>query len=169
VEKLEYVIHVDTPRSLTQAQIAEIYNLVAQGGQVNLQTLHTRLLEAELIGFIKSEGRIVATASLKRPRDTAGDNAFVKSGSPLSYADFPLELGYAIIAPEYRGLHLAGPLCQTLCDQCPSRNLFATTRKDNLVAQKILLNHRFFLSGNPFRDRNDLYDLSLFVKLGVTP
>lgn len=159
-----FEIHIGQPRALEATRLEEVLQLITEGGEVNPATVSSRLSQAVLTAYATIAGKVVATASIKRPTDDDYENAFVRADSPLSYRDYPCEFGYAVVASAFRKQQLGSLLWKGLIRECSSMNLFATVRGSNVPARKLLSNCGFKQSGSYFRSRNGVDELLLFVR-----
>lgn len=149
---------------LTDSEIKQVLDLILKGGEVNPQTLPTRLSEAALIAFIKDNNEVVATATIKKPLDSYKLDVFKKSKSDLSIDDYHFELGYIMVEEKFRKDKLASRLCEELCKIYLSQNLFATTRIDNKGMQSILKKNHFTEFGKQYSNKDNTDFLKLFIK-----
>ncbi len=161
--------HFTRPADADPDVIDALFRLIASGGQVRTGGLRSRLLASAMLGYIVVDSAVVAAAAIKRPHDTSLTNAFLKAASPLAYADFGFELGYIIVAPEFRRRGFALLLCRELCLRFRAHNLYATARVGNDAAQSLLGTLSFVESGTPFRNSRGIDDLRLYVRGGTGP
>jgi ribosomal protein S18 acetylase RimI-like enzyme len=157
-------VYFKKPDELDSETFEAIYLLIAQGGEVNNSTLREHLLDTVIIGYITVNGKVVASAAVKKSEDDYYDNVFLKAHSRLKYEDFQFQMGYLMVAPAFRRRGFASLLVKNRCELFKSDNLYATVRLNNRAAQSILINNGFEQSGRPFKNRTATEDLVLFVK-----
>ncbi len=148
---------------LTSEEKFKILNLIISGGEVSSDTLPEQLTKAEIISFIKDGENIVATATIKKPRDSYKTKVFTKSCSGISNTIYQYELGYVMVEQDFRKYKLATRLCALLCEKYSNQNLFATTRIDNWGMLSILKKNLFKEVGNQYLNKDKTAFLKLFV------
>ena len=121
-----------------------------------------RIRAAKCLAFYYSpSGELVAIAALKAPNDEYRRDVFKMAGSPASYADYKVELGWVYVVPDYRRKQIATNLCEQLLLSAAGDQVFATTRSDNGVMSRILRACAFAEVGNPYMHRGEQLRLYL--------
>lgn len=149
------------PNKIT-GMIPMLAKLIAQGGEVSLQSAETGLQRAALIGWAESDGSIVAVRALKVPFNTYREKVFSASDSPNAANNYPYELGYNFVDPKYRQQGISSTLGKTLLSKT-SKGVFSTTRSNNTPAIRGLKTMGFKESGSPYPSQRGDYTLQLWV------
>ena len=108
-------------------------------------------------------GPLVAIAALKLSDDQYRHDVFKWAGTRESYADYAVELGWVYVEPAYRGSRIATSLCEQLLSINTMDAVFATTRIDNAIMNRVLLTCGFEKVGTPYLYRGE--QLRLFLRL----
>ena len=150
--------------AFSKDDIAQIEQLIIEGGEVDPKTLPDRLKEAKAIAVIRDEQKLVAVAAIKQPLASYRTGVFTKAQVPGSAEEYSLELGYVYTKTKYRGFKLAGRLCRQLVDKFNDVSLFATTRTNNRAMYFILSHLGFTITGEGYENKARNANLYLYVR-----
>ncbi|MFZ5558554.1 MAG: hypothetical protein ACOZDY_17870 [Pseudomonadota bacterium] len=89
---------VKSPAEFSNLEIGYFIACVRAGGEVSIQGLVERIRNAAALVFAKIDGGLVGVAALKRPLASYRRSVSSRCGIPLSAAEFPFELGWALVA-----------------------------------------------------------------------
>ncbi len=120
------------PDKLESFQFEQVIELIKSGGQINVNDLKVRLLNADLIAIKETDGQVIGTATIKNPLNTYVNNVF-KSAKVLNDGKFNKELGYIATHPKYEGQGHCKDLLNKFHPYFLGLNVFATTRKDSII------------------------------------
>jgi len=116
--------HLDPDNRLCVAQ------LVADGGAVvgTLDQIYARLQNVHILALLREEAteRIIGVAALKSPSPGYRVGKFADAAVPITGYENAPELGYVVIAEDYRGKQLSGRLVDLIAKQI-GEPTFATT------------------------------------------
>jgi len=154
-----------SPTDLTNEELEGIIDLIMDYRPTTRIEIRERLLNSRAISIAIIDNKVVGTATLKIPNDIYADNAFLKAVSIYEYNDFPFELGYMVVLPNYRNLRIASQLVALLCSTFENENIFAVTKANNNSSIALKLKLGFIETGKEFKDRKTIDDLKLFIKL----
>jgi len=149
---------------LSPDELYQIKELIIKGGEVNVETLSSRLEEVELIGYAENDNQIVATASIKNPLNSYVVKVFLKAGNKCDPKNFKYELGYVMVNEKFRKDKLASKLCYHLCETFNLTNIFATTKIENMGMLSILEKNSFKKVGQPYLNNDKSAHLQLLIK-----
>ena len=142
--------------------------LMQKNGRIGKSRFKEMIKRAELLAFHHEDGNLVGILALKRPGEKYRKNVFEKAGVPEEAEKYSLEIGWAFTVEKYRNMGIFSSLNEKLLAASGSRNIFATTRADNLPVQRILKTNGFKKTGRPYRGRGE-YNLQLFTLLKGKP
>ncbi len=122
------------------SEIEMFARVVQTGGAVDERYVRLGLRRdgAKLL-MARIANEVVGVSALKIPLQTyrAGIESKEKSGYPLPLAQFPYELGYVAVSPDFGGRGIATTLIEKVIEQSDGSGLFATTSnaamKDTLL------------------------------------
>ncbi|MGR4891085.1 GNAT family N-acetyltransferase [Sphingopyxis sp. LARHCG72] len=150
------------PNELSSAQRDEFIAMVHQGAQVSKHTLGNLVDRAVALVTIYDGDRLIGTAAIKDPNPDHRRGYFVKSGERAREVQFPLEMGWVVVHPDYRDQGLARSLIQAAISAAPN-GMYATTKTDRIL--KILPEYGFIQLGASFPSAEDPNaELTLFVR-----
>ncbi|MCB2193273.1 MAG: GNAT family N-acetyltransferase [Deltaproteobacteria bacterium] len=147
-ENLEYVFA--EPKDIPPEELEEIALLVLAAGKVKPRWLRFNLANAYLVAYVREEGVIVATSTLKRLRLEYVQSIKEQSGVDLTGYT---ERGYISIRPEYRGTGIGNALVQGMIARSQGRKMAIITSEDNLAGQKLLARNNQRLARTYFSKR----------------
>jgi hypothetical protein len=138
--------------------------MVRAGGEVDEDTLATRIQAAEQLVFLVQGNCLRGVAALKNPHSNYRRSVSQKTGCALNYSEFPYELGYIFIMPSARGGHLSRPLVQAALSHAGSAGVWATSRIDHYNMHKTLIHCAFTRSGQIYESPRDKQKIQLFTR-----
>jgi GNAT superfamily N-acetyltransferase len=151
------------PPDCTPQALAEFEKLVVEGGAVNPEGLVERIRNASRLLFLRTpDGELVGTGALKYPRPTYRNKVFADARATVSADEYPVELGWVVVAKTYQGRRLSTRIVGELLAFARNENIFATTRTDERVLS-FAFDCGFKIDGNPFPSGQG-YDLVLYLR-----
>jgi GNAT superfamily N-acetyltransferase len=151
------------PADCTEKALADFENLVVEGGAVNPTGLAQRIRDASRLLFLRTpDDRLVGTGALKHPRAEYRNKVFADAHATVSADEYPVELGWVVVAKSYQGRRLSTRIVAELLGFAKNENLFATTRSDERVLS-FAFDCGFKLHGQPFPSGNG-YNLVLYLR-----
>lgn len=148
-DEKKYAIICRTPGKCSDLELDDFCKIVAEGGEV-ADGLKDRLKEASRLGFIKYDGTIVGTAAIKKPKVTYRAKVFASANSGRAPKDFPYELGWIYLQEAHRKKGQMTKLIGELMPLAGDSNMFATTRKSNVIMQEMLHQLHFQPEGDEY-------------------
>ena len=122
------------PSDCTAQALAEFEKLVVAGGAVNPEGLALRIRNASRLLFLRGlDDHLVGAAALKHPRPEYRSKVFADARATVSADQFPVELGWVVVAQSYQGRRLSTRMVGELLAFAKNENIFATTRADERV------------------------------------
>jgi GNAT superfamily N-acetyltransferase len=151
------------PSDCTAEALADFEKLVVEGGAVNPQGLAQRIRNASRLLFLRtSEGKLVGVGALKHPRPSYRNRVFADAGATVSANEYPVELGWVVVAKAYQGRRLSTRMVGELLPFAKNENIFATTRADERVLS-FAFDYGFKINGKPYPSGRG-YDLVLYLR-----
>jgi GNAT superfamily N-acetyltransferase len=151
------------PADCTSEALAEFEKLVVEGGAVNREGLAERIRNAPRLLFLRTaDGELVGTGALKYPRLAYRNKVFADARATVSADEYPVELGWVVVAKAYQGRRLSTRVVGELLAFARNENIFATTRADERVLS-FAFDCGFKINGNPFPSGHG-YDLVLYLR-----
>ena len=155
------------PSECTSAELDSFAALVRLGGQVYTDGLRERIAAADRLAFHDQNGKLVGVAGLKNLPHSYRAGIFRQAQSARSAGDFPLELGWVVVAPDHRGRGISGRLVQALLEAALERNVYAISHTDNTPIHRALERHHFAREGVPYPSAiQPRQTVQLFIWLG---
>jgi predicted GNAT family N-acyltransferase len=151
-------IIIDKPENIKSDILGQILLLVEEGSQISAssRTLRSRLLAAELIGFIIDKNVVLTTATLKNPSKNYKRNVFKEAKVSSLDIIYNKELGYIATRSSREGEKLCQILLQEFIPKINTQKIFATSRKASII--HILKKFGFKQIGEKYKT-----DLSLII------
>src|ERR1044072_3478320 len=119
------------PSDCTAESLADFEKLVVEGGAVNPQGLAERIRNASRLLFLRApDGHLVGVGALKHPRPSYRNKVFADARATVSADEYPVELGWVVVAKSYQGRRLSTRIVSELLAFAKHENIFATTRTD---------------------------------------
>ena len=151
------------PSDCTAQALADFEKLVVEGGAVNSEGLGQRIRNASRLLFLRaSDGQLIGAGALKHPRPEYRNKVFADARATVSADEYPVELGWVVVAKSYQGRRLSTRIVSELLAFAKDENIFATTRTDERVLS-FAFDCGFKINGKPFSSGNG-YDLVLYLR-----
>jgi len=151
------------PSDCTAQALADFEKLVVEGGAVNPEGLGQRIRNASRLLFLReSDDQLIGAGALKHPRPEYRNKVFADARATVSADDYPVELGWVVVAKSYQGRRLSTRIVSELLAFAKNENIFATTRTDERVLS-FAFDCGFKINGKPFPSGNG-YDLVLYLR-----
>jgi GNAT superfamily N-acetyltransferase len=143
--------------------LADFEKLVVEGGAVNSEGLGQRIRNASRLLFLRaSDDQLIGVGALKHPRPEYRNKVFADARATVSADEYPVELGWVVVAKSYQGRRLSTRIVSELLAFAKHENIFATTRTDERVLS-FAFDCGFKINGKPFSSGNG-YDLVLYLR-----
>jgi GNAT superfamily N-acetyltransferase len=151
------------PSDCTAQALADFERLVIEGGAVSPEGLAERIHSASRLLFLHtSDDQLVGAGALKHPRPAYRNKVFADARATVSADEYPVELGWVVVAKAYQGRRLSTRIVGELLPFAKSENIFATTRADERVLS-FAFDCGFKINGKPFSSGRG-YDLVLYLR-----
>jgi len=151
------------PSDCTAQALADFEKLVVEGGAVNPEGLGRRIHNASRLLFLReSDDQLIGAGALKHPRPEYRNKVFADARATVSADEYPVELGWVVVAKSYQGRRLSTRIVSELPAFAKNENIFATTRTDERVLS-FAFDCGFKINGKPFPSGNG-YDLVLYLR-----
>lgn len=151
------------PSDCTAQALADFEKLVVEGGAVNPKGLGQRIRNASRLLFLReSVDQLIGAGALKHPRPEYRNKVFADARATVSADEYPVELGWVVVAKSYQGRRLSTRIVSELLAFAKNENIFATTRTDERVLS-FAFDCGFKINGKPFPSGNG-YDLVLYLR-----
>ena len=147
----------------TPQALADFEKLVLEGGAVDPEGLGQRIHEASRLLFLReSDDQLVGVGALKRPIPAYRNRVFVNAQATVTPDEYPLELGWVVVAKSHQGGRLSTRIVGELLPFARNQNIYATTRADERVLS-FAFDCGFRINGKPFPSGHG-YDLVLYLR-----
>ena len=154
-----------SPADCTPQALADFENLVVEAGTVDPQGLTQRVRDASRLLFLReSNGQLVGVGALKHPLLSYRTKVFAKAGIQTLSGEYPIELGWVVVAKSHQGLGLSRRIIGQLIGIVENQNVFATTRV-NAQTMRFAGDYGFKAAGKPYPSGRG-YDLILYLRKG---
>jgi GNAT superfamily N-acetyltransferase len=151
------------PSDCTAQALIDFEKLVIEGAAVNPQGLPERIRKASRLLFLRAlHDQLVGIGALKHPRPEYRNKVFADAQATVSADEYPVELGWVVVAKSYQGRRLSTRIVGELLAFAKNENIFATTRADERVLS-FAFDCGFKTNGKPFPSGNG-YDLILYLR-----
>jgi GNAT superfamily N-acetyltransferase len=151
------------PSDCTAQALADFEKLVVEGGAVNSEGLGQRIRNASRLLFLcASDDQLIGAGALKHPRPEYRNKVFADARATVSADEYPVELGWVVVAKSYQGRRLSTRIVSELLAFAKDENIFATTRTEERVLS-FAFDCGFKINGKPFSSGNG-YDLVLYLR-----
>lgn len=139
---------------LNDKEVEIFVELVSSGGAVNeyfvrqgVKRPSTKVVLAEV------DGRTVGVAALKIPSDNyrSGLQGAAKANRLIPQKDYPYELGYVSVSPEYVGRGIARRMIEIVLNLSDGKGIFATTSHP-AMKERLLPPFDFLLVGDTWKN-----------------
>ena len=158
-----------SPGNCTNIEVGAFIAFVRAGGEVSIQGLAERIRAAAALVFARVNGSVVGVAALKQPQASYRRRVASESGTSISAAEFPYELGWVYVSPESRGKGVSLLLSLAAVAESKGAGVFATSRTDNIPMHRSLVKAGFDAVGNSFASGRGKYSLQVFVRHAAQP
>jgi predicted GNAT family N-acyltransferase len=151
------------PSDCTANALADFEKLVIEGGAVNPQGLAQRIRKASRLLFLRaSDDQLIGVGALKHPRAEYRNRVFADARATVSAEEYPVELGWVVVAKPYQGRRLSTRIVGELLPFAKNQNIFATTRADERILS-FAFDYGFKSNGRPYASGQG-YDLVLYLR-----
>ena len=151
------------PSDCTAQALADFERLVIEGGAVNPKGLARRIRNASRLLFLRApDDQLIGAGALKHPRPEYRNKVFADARATVSADEYPVELGWVVVAKSYQGRRLSTRIVSELLTFAKNENIFATTRPDERVLS-FAFDCGFKINGKPFPSGSG-YDLVLYLR-----
>jgi GNAT superfamily N-acetyltransferase len=151
------------PSDCTAQALAEFEKLVIEGAAVNPDGLAHRIRNASRLLFLRaSDDQLVGVGALKHPRPDYRRKVFADAQATASADDYPVELGWVVVAKSYQGRRLSTRIVGELLPFAKNENIFATTRAEDRI-MSFAFDCGFKIDGRPYPSGRG-YDLVLYLR-----
>jgi len=151
------------PSDCTAQALVDFEKLVVEGGAVNPEGLGQRIRDASRLLFLRaSDDRLIGAGALKHPRPEYRNKVFANARATVSAGEYPVELGWVVVAKSYQGRRLSTRIVGELLTFAKNENVFATTRTDERVLS-FAFDCGFKINGTAFPSGHG-YDLVLYLR-----
>src|SRR6266542_837528 len=151
------------PSDCTVQALADFENLVVEGGAVNPDGLAQRIRNASRLLFLRTpDDQLIGVGALKHPRPEYRNKVFADARATVSADEYPVELGWVVVAKLYQGRRLSTRIVGELLAFAKNENIFATTRADERV-MSFASDYGFTITGKPYPSGHG-YDLVLCLR-----
>ena len=152
-----------SPSDCTAEALADFEKLVVEGGAVSPEGLAQRIRNASRLLFLRApDDQLIGVGALKHPRPEYRNKVFADARATVPADDYPVELGWVVVAKSYQGRRLSTRIVGELLAFAKNENIFATTRTDERVLS-FAFDCGFKINGKPFPSGNG-YDLVLYLR-----
>ena len=155
------------PSKCSEEEKKIFFQVVKSGGEVALDGLEDRIKTAEILVFHYDGNKLLGVAALKNPTAHHRSSVFLESKAKFPADTFPFELGWVVVAPQYRGQGLSRCLVETALKAAEGQNVFATSPIDRTFMHRTLERYGFTREGEPYLSRRRAQSLQLFVRLAA--
>jgi predicted ABC-type ATPase len=169
--KGQIIYQINTPLNFTHNELLSILELIKSETQVSSAGLMDRIHRAKLIAVARDAnmaGKIVAVSIIKVPDANYKSKLFKNAQVPELDKQYPFEMGYKVVLPEYRNNNLGAILSQKLLQLVSKNEIFATIRESNTIALVSIFKLGFTPIGKPFMGASGNRILLLVVKNSTT-
>jgi GNAT superfamily N-acetyltransferase len=136
------------PSQMTAAEKAAFVDFVATAGEVSAATLSGLVENAAALVLLFDDDKLIGTAGIKVPFPGHQQGEFAKASVAARANDFPLELGWVVVHPEYRKRGHAGELVLEASRLAAGAGIYATKKTPRMLA--ILAENGFETIGEPY-------------------
>jgi len=126
--------------------------------------LERRIQSAKRLIFLWDGSTLAGTAAIKNPTLHYRQNVFAAAHVPTLEKEFELELGYVVVADQYRGQHLSRIAVEKALEGFPTTPMLATSRADRDRMHRTLERFSFVRAGDPYPSREEDGEVVLFIR-----
>lgn len=118
------------PSEMRTEDRSAFIDFVREAGEVDPATL-PRLVDDAVVLVTMYEGdTLIGTAAVKRPLQGHRSNTFKKANDEKAAAEYPLEIGWVHVHPDYRRKGCGVNLVEAALGHVASGGVYATTKSD---------------------------------------
>lgn len=128
------IIRSGRPNELTPAEKAAFIAFVGAAGEVNRALLPGLVDNAVALVFMLSDDRLVGTAAIKTPLPAHHVVEFIKANAEADAAYYPVELGWVVVHPDWRGRGHARTLVREAVKRADDHGIYATTKTTQMLS-----------------------------------
>ncbi len=152
------------PKEFSDREVHQLMELIELGDEVDTIVLQQNVNNAKALVFAREESRLLAVATLKRPKATYRKSVSEKSDFDLDAETYPFELGYVFVKEEARGKGVSHQLVAAAIERSNERSIFATVRSDNAGMQRVLKRAGFSVVGTAYAGRKPNDAIQVLVR-----
>ena len=132
-------------------QWMDFYHAVMDGGAIYRDCeLDNAMDQSKNLIFYYDKKVVVGTVCLKQPTPEYRKEIEEKAGVSLDEREFPYEIGYKTIRPEYRGRGIGTLLTKQALECADGKGVFVTCRQDDMATQTVVTRLGFTQIGTPY-------------------
>ena len=146
---------VKEPNECSDVELDKFYELVKEGGKVEIKGLKARINKCVILGFCISDNEIIGVSSIKRPSRNYREGIISKAQIDRKYNELDFELGYSFTDKNYRKKGISTNIKTRLLDWMKDYGgtIFSTTAISS--SQNFLLQNEFKHYGITYDGKND--------------
>lgn len=148
-----------TWEDLSQRDARQVFELVQNSGQVDMEGITQRFKRCERFMLCKEERKLLGVGALKKRNANYIFEVFHAARSPkaANWESYPLELGYINVEDAHSGQGIGKNITRGLLNLYANdpRNIYATTRFSNKKINSILMKCGMTATGQTYASRND--------------
>jgi len=161
---MELNVTLKAPGACSPAELAAFRNLVVQGDEVDPNCLEDRIERANTLAFGNCNGSLVAVAAVKCQELGYRKGIFEKAGIGDLTGNYPYELGWIFVAPDFRDRKFSVALVEKSLSSFSAENVYSTSKTANTPMHRTLLKFGFSVAGDPWRSIRGPYDLAMYLR-----
>ncbi len=161
-----YTFQIKNPEELDINELESFCAFVKGGGQV-VSGVAKRLKEiGKVIVLVRLANELAAVGALKVPMARYRSNVFKSAAAVEQPTDYPIELGWVVVAERHRKQGLSSQIVKVLLEVSDSEqaNVYATSDVEKGAMHRSLERNGFVKAGAPYRSELDNDRLQLFVR-----
>ena len=158
-------IEVKQPSECPENELDSFEDLVKKGEEVTFAGLHNRIKKARFLVFLYEQDKTLAgVAALKEPSINYKKKVFDKAGSKEDPDKFTFEAGWLYVEEQFRGRKYSRLLLEEVLKIAGDKQVYATTRENNVAMQRTNLRYGLSPSGHPYKSKEGNYNLILYIR-----
>ena len=163
--KGETRVEILEPALCSDAQLTAFSQIVLQGGEVVPDGLEERIRHRGFaLVFLSMDETLVGVGALKRPRESYRHNLFAAACLSDREPEFPLELGWIVVAPNCRGRGYALLIAAAAMTRAGSEGVYATIHESNPSLRRALARLGFERSSHVWKSKRREGELGLYLR-----
>ena len=128
------IIRSGTPSEMSSAEKAAFVAFVAGAGEVNRALLPGLVENAVALVTLSTDDQLIGTAAIKTPLPGHHIGEFIKANAEAEAAAFPVELGWVVVHPDWRGRGHARTLVCEAVKRADDRGIYGTTKTAQMLS-----------------------------------